>query len=123
MPKGDKTGPHGLGSKTGRVAGYCAGYPVPGYLNPTIGYGRGFGRGFGRRRGRGFFRGRFAYPKHVIVQPTYQPVAQPLTSEQEIVILKNYQKELETEKVDLDQEIGSVKTRIEELKTTTKKEK
>ena len=123
MPRGDKTGPQGLGSKTGRAVGYCAGYPVPGYLNPTIGYGRGFGRGFGRRRGGGFYTGRFVYPKHAIVQPTYQPVAQPQTSEQEIVILKNYQKELETEKAELDQEIGNIKTRIEELKTTTKQEK
>jgi len=40
---------------TGRGAGYCAGYGVPGYLNPVP--GRGFGFGFGR--GRGWFgRGR-----------------------------------------------------------------
>jgi hypothetical protein len=38
---------------TGRAAGYCAGYSVPGYANP--GPGRGFGRGFwGRGRGGGF---------------------------------------------------------------------
>jgi hypothetical protein len=40
---------------TGRVAGYCAGHPAPGFTNPTPGYGRGFG--FGRGRGRGFGRG------------------------------------------------------------------
>ena len=38
---------------TGRAAGYCAGYGMPGYANP--GFGRGFGMGFGR--GRGFGRG------------------------------------------------------------------
>jgi hypothetical protein len=36
---------------TGRAAGFCAGYPVPGFMNPIPG---GFGgRGFGRGRGRG----------------------------------------------------------------------
>jgi hypothetical protein len=36
---------------TGRAAGYCAGYPVPGFANPAP--GRGFGMGFGRGRGGG----------------------------------------------------------------------
>jgi hypothetical protein len=46
MPGGDRTGPAGLGSMTGRGAGYCAGYPVPGYMNPAWGRGGG-GRGWG----------------------------------------------------------------------------
>jgi len=33
---------------TGRAAGYCAGYGMPGYMNPVGGRGAGFGRGFGR---------------------------------------------------------------------------
>ena len=33
MPAGDGTGPLGFGPMTGRGAGYCAGYPVPGYAN------------------------------------------------------------------------------------------
>jgi hypothetical protein len=37
---------------TGRAAGLCAGYGVPGYANPVP--GRGYGMGFGRGRG---FRG------------------------------------------------------------------
>lgn len=83
MPFGDGTGPAGMGPMTGRAAGFCAGFPVPGYMNPIIGragfygpftptvgpygeglsgygvpyYGRGFGRGFGRGRGRGWGRG------------------------------------------------------------------
>lgn len=75
VPEGDATGPLGLGPMTGRAAGYCAGYPVPGFMNPSVvsrpgrglpfcgapgyGYGTGFapsrgalGRGFGRGRGR-----------------------------------------------------------------------
>jgi hypothetical protein len=37
---------------TGWAAGYCAGYPMPGCANPSVGFGRGCrggGRGFGRR--------------------------------------------------------------------------
>ena len=60
MPWGDRTGPAGMGPMTGRAAGLCAGYGVPGYMNPIP--GRGFGIGFGRGRGfggggRGFGRG------------------------------------------------------------------
>ena len=87
MPFGDGTGPVGLGPMTGRAAGFCAGYPVPGYVNPVMGragfygssilanrpYGAGlysyglpyvgrvipwFRRGFGF--GRGFGRARSA---------------------------------------------------------------
>ncbi len=52
MPWGDGTGPAGLGPMTGRGAGYCAGYNVPGYLNPAVpgwGWGGGWGRGRGYR--------------------------------------------------------------------------
>ena len=50
---GNGTGPAGFGPMTGRGAGYCAGYSVPGYQNTTVprrGYRRtsfqGSGRGF-----------------------------------------------------------------------------
>ena len=78
MPRGDGTGPMGMGPMTGRAAGYCAGYPVPGFMNAipgrgywgrgigfgrgraVRGYGRGLGRGggFGGGRGGGFGGGR-----------------------------------------------------------------
>jgi hypothetical protein len=51
MPGGDRTGPRGLGPLTGRRAGYCAGYDVPGSANPLPGYGRRFG---GRGGGHGW---------------------------------------------------------------------
>lgn len=51
MPRGDRSGPTGMGPGTGRTAGYCAGYPVAGYANPLPGRGA-FGRG-GGRGGRG----------------------------------------------------------------------
>ena len=44
MPRGDGTGPMGMGPRTGRAMGYCGGYASPGWANP--GPGRGFfGRG------------------------------------------------------------------------------
>ncbi len=62
MPYGDGTGPLGQGPRTGRAAGYCAGYGMPGYANPVgAGFGFGHGRGgWGRGGGFGFrhnFRG------------------------------------------------------------------
>lgn len=41
-----------MGELTGRGAGFCAGFNVPGYANPMA--ARGFGAGGGFGRGRGF---------------------------------------------------------------------
>ncbi|MDD2337821.1 MAG: DUF5320 domain-containing protein [Geobacteraceae bacterium] len=49
MPRGDGTGPRGIGRQSGRGAGYCSGYDMPGFANPVP--GRGFGMGFGRNAG------------------------------------------------------------------------
>lgn len=54
MPRGDGTGPSGLGPMTGRGAGYCAGYQVPGYMNPVGGRGFGGRGGWGRGGGHGW---------------------------------------------------------------------
>jgi len=51
MPGGDRTGPAGFGSRTGRGMGYCSGFDAPGYFN--AGFGRPFGAGRGGGRGRG----------------------------------------------------------------------
>jgi hypothetical protein len=85
MPRGDGTGPAGMGSMTGRAAGYCAGYPVPGFMNfgqgCGVGFGWGRGYGFGRGMQRGFRSGRGwgggywgnAYPPVVSHYPTAVP--------------------------------------------------
>ncbi len=54
MPAGNRTGPLGSGPMTGRGAGYCAGYPVPGYMNPIPGWGFWGCGWFGRGGGRGW---------------------------------------------------------------------
>jgi hypothetical protein len=59
MPGGDGTGPRGQGSRTGRAAGHCAGYNVPGYMNPVSGRFPGY-----RGRGRGFRRYWRGYPDY-----------------------------------------------------------
>jgi len=76
MPGGDRTGPLGMGPMTGRAAGFCAGYPIPGYLNPVG--GRGLARGFrGGRRGRGYMG---AYGINAPVYPAPYPPWPPVTN-------------------------------------------
>ena len=61
MPRGDRTGPDGMGPMTGRTAGFCAGYGAPGFMSPAGGRGLGYGRGYGRGLGRGFTAGFAGY--------------------------------------------------------------
>lgn len=59
MPRGDRTGPLGLGPMTGRGAGLCTGHASPGYITtPEAFTGRGIWPGGGRSAGfRGCGRG------------------------------------------------------------------
>ena len=116
MPGGNRTGPWGLGPRTGRVAGYCAGYSVPGYANP--GYGRGFGRGWGRGFGRGFWRrnrgfwGRGAYPYPLIYPPDiyHEP-----SRKDEKAYLEDIIK-------DLEEEMKMIRERLQELSKEKKED-
>jgi len=47
MPRGNGMGPAGMGPKSGRAAGLCAGNGQPGYVNSGCGRGLGRGRGMG----------------------------------------------------------------------------
>ena len=112
MPAGNRTGPQGMGPRTGRAAGYCAGNDRPGYANQ--GFGRGFGRGmFGRRAfgGRGFrnwfhgtgqpgWMGYGAYPG---AYPTAAPVS--MTPEQE-------QDELKAQEAWLQEQLDAVRGQL-----------
>ena len=125
MPVGDRTGPLGFGPMTGRGAGYCAGYPVPGYANAWggrfgAGFGRGWGRGFGR--GRGFRRGAYlGYPGYAGIPPAYPyycatypyPYQGTMDAKQEMDLLQS-------EAEDIKAELEAVNTRIAELKKEKK---
>ena len=118
MPTGDRTGPQGLGPRTGRGEGYCAGHSVPGYMNPRGGGLFGFGRRWGRGReyggGRGFGSGwRGAYP-YVYGTPYYGPAYDPEpTAKEEMGILKE-ESEL------LKQQLQDVQDRINTLESAGK---
>lgn len=122
MPGGDGTGPLGQGSRTGRVMGYCVGYPIPGFMNP--GFGRGFrrfgGRGFGR--GFGWRRWRFApITQAQVWEPVQvQPQVYPPTKEQEMQILEDEAKAIEEEQEALKQELEEIRKRTTELKNKNK---
>ena len=116
MPGGDRTGPEGRGSRTGRGAGYCSGYPMPGYANSDIprfgrgfGFGRGMGRGFGRGfwgRGRGFWR-RGYYPEPEPVTYYRTPYNEPNRADE-----KSYLEEMVK---GLEGELKAIKERLQEM--------
>ncbi|MFA5238179.1 MAG: DUF5320 domain-containing protein [Phycisphaerae bacterium] len=123
MPRGDGTGPAGMGPMTGRAAGYCAGYSAPGAMNPVGGRGY-WGRGRGGGRGRGFGRG-FGWARAGFGGPAWGGVADPyaygtapfapaMTAEQELVGLK--------QQADYFQDaLGEIKERIGQLEAENKK--
>jgi hypothetical protein len=77
MPRGDGTGPMGLGPMSGRGMGYCAGYPAPGYMNPWC----------QPRFGRGRWRVPYVAAPHYAPQPV--PSAQVVqTQAQEAAFLR-----------------------------------
>jgi len=126
MPAGDGTGPMGLGPMTGRAAGYCAGYSVPGYMSPLPGRGfRGRGRGRGWRN-RFYATGLTGWQRAAMGQPAYggvwpyaTPMAAPFATEpsheQETELLKQ---QAEYFKNALD----DINKRLDEIQQQTKKD-
>ena len=118
MPGGNRTGPNGLGSRTGRRMGFCSGFDSPGYANQGFG-GRnnemGFGRGGGRGFGIGFGRGaRGGFWNNQLNQNQQTPIQQP-TKEQEKQILEQELKQLDEEESSLKNEKEDIKNRLNEL--------
>lgn len=132
MPRGDGTGPAGMGPMTGRAAGYCAGYSVPGYTSPSGGRYFGIGRGAFGGRGRGYrnwyyatglpgwYRYNMGLPAWggVAGYPYYgSPYMQDIDPEEEVKILKD-QADM------LKKQLDDIQARVEEVqKETEKKEK
>jgi len=116
MPGGDGTGPMGQGSMTGRGAGYCVGYNVPGCYN-VPGYMNNMPAGLGRGRGRGFAFRRNVRPIRPMYHGFYYPTADyPLSKEQEADVLENEIKILEREHELLKDEMENLARRLNELK-------
>jgi len=110
MPRGDRTGPMGMGATSGRAAGWCAGYDAPGYANPGSRRGLAFRRRFGRGYNPGFGRGRRfqgAYPPAWDV-PAGMPIAPAVSREQETSWLK-------AQASDLQAALRRTNERLEEL--------
>ncbi|MBW1932293.1 MAG: DUF5320 domain-containing protein [Deltaproteobacteria bacterium] len=113
MPGGDRTGPLGMGPMTGRAAGFCAGFPVPGYANPVGGRGMGWGRGRGMGRGRGFGRG-FGWAGAVGPYPANASFGPLLTPAQELEGLKQQAEFLQSS-------LSQINDRIEQLEKEDEK--
>ena len=131
MPRGDGTGPQGMGPMTGRAAGYCAGYVNPGYANSYgrrfAGAARGMPGGAGRGRGHrnqyyatglpGWTGYRAGMPVEGGMAPypnaSYEPEIEP---GQEVEMLKEEQNILKQQLVDIEK-------RMSEIKREKKKEK
>lgn len=111
MPRGDRTGPMGMGPMTGRGTGFCGGFGAPGFMNAVpgrggMGFGRGRGRGFGMM-GMGWRHGWAFQTAQVASQPvSYQPV-------DELLLLKNQAKYF-------GEALQSINSRISELEAETK---
>ena len=115
MPRGDSTGPMGMGPMTGRQAGYCAGFNMPGYLNNAGGryFGMGFGRGtgFGGRGGRS---GGFGYRNRFIAKglASYGGIFAAPNSDQD----PDIEKRVLNNRVEvLQTELDAIKKRLDEL--------
>lgn len=122
MPGGDRTGPAGMGPMTGRAAGYCTGFAVPGFMNAPGGrgfWGRGGGRGPGRRNWffatglTGWQRAAVGWPFWGFAAPYGVPSAPGVTGqERETEILKRQADYLASA-------LDAVKKRLDELEMQT----
>ena len=106
-----------MGPMTGRAAGYCAGYPVPGFMNPVPGrgvWGRGaWGGGRGRRNWfyatglTGWQRAATGWPAYGTVPPAaVAPV--PPGPGQELTLLKAQAQRLQEALKDINQRIDDL---------------
>ena len=131
MPGGDRSGPMGAGPKTGRAAGFCAGFRVPGYMNTGYQAGnyasiRGAGRGgipWGGGRGRvwgggqGGFGGNVYRSRRGYGQQMYDNMMDPVPNEQNTTEAGIFE-ELMLEINDLKASIESLENRIKKIEPT-----
>lgn len=118
MPRGDRTGPNGMGPMTGRAFGYCSGHGAPGYATapgPGMGMGWGNRRGYGRGgygQGMGWGRRGFAGPVGPAgaAGPYYGWSAGPVSAENQKQVLKDEMSALEERMRFLQREMDAMDT-------------
>lgn len=126
MPRGDRTGPNGMGPMTGRAAGLCAGNATPGFTNPVPrgggawGRGGGWGVGHGARAGRGgggggwgrrhwfYATGMPGWQRAAYGSPPYGVPAGATPPASELEVLKG-------QAANLADELAGIRTRIDNL--------
>ena len=108
MPRGDGTGPAGMGPMSGRAAGFCAGYNALGFMNA------GGQRGFrGRGRGRGFCWPACDGPANPYAYGG-APFAPQVTARQELESLKQQAEYLK-------ESLNGINKRVEQLQSEVEK--
>lgn len=100
MPRGDGTGPAGMGPRTGKGLGPCSGYTTPGYTNP------GGGRGW---RNRFYATGLPGW-----VRAGFNPAqGAPLAPEQEATALKSQAQGLRATLAQIEKRLQEIEGREE----------
>ena len=127
MPSGDKTGPRGLGSMTGRGLGYCASYSAPGYTKGSgMGFGRGRRVGFGRGMAwhMGWMKGPGGYwgYRNPMSRPAFvqAPIYTQVSAPEQLEMLNQEKQYLESEMEGFKKAIEDISKRIEELEIEKK---
>ena len=133
MPGGNRTGPAGMGPRTGRGLGYCNGYDTPGFINaPGMGLGRGWGGGMGYGRGLAWRRGRGGgggwgrggglyapqYAPYAGNAPIYNPLAPGIPNmspENQLNMLKQDKEYLEAEVKGISNTLDEISKKISDL--------
>lgn len=108
MPRGNGTGPAGLGPMTGRRVGYCTGTAMPGYANPGMGRCQGMGFGAGGRGRRNMF---YATGRPGWLRFGWPGSTAPMSPENEAAVLK-------AQAAALQEQVEAITKRIAEIEQT-----
>lgn len=107
MPRGDGTGPDGMGPMTGRGMGFCAGYDAPGFIN-NAGVGRRANFFGGRGRGRGWRNQYYATGRTAWMRDNFYNNEPLISKEDEITSLKREQENLRNTISRIDARLGEL---------------
>lgn len=95
MPRGNKTGPDGMGPMTGRAMGFCNGFNSSGFTRGVdLGRGAKFGRGGGRGCGRGIGFARVFNMNADYAEQNFNPINSKESIKTEIESVEKYLNEL-----------------------------